>query len=907
MALSEQLILETQAAFRQLDALQGRLDRLSDVSIDVSANTTGLDADLARTEGLARDTAAAFGDINQQVHLTTDEYKQVVAQIEKGVDPAHAIAVATGSVATEARQAEDAYKRVAAALGISEDEARRLSTELSDSTREASELDADLRQVARSMGLSEQEARQFAAAARQGAIATGEARTAAVGLGNTMATVKGAILGAVAAFGVRGIVGGFNDAAQAAAEFTDSVNAVNVVFGESGDAVLKFAEGASATAGLSATAAQQLVTPIGALLRNFGFEAEEAGDAAVTLTQRAGDLASVFGGEVPEALAAIGAALRGESDPIERFGASINAARVEAFALANGMAETKAEITDAIRVQARYGLILADTARVQGDFVATSGDAANRLRTLKADLANAAVAIGNELMPAFEAFLAKAPELIQQLVDMGPALGDLASGVLDTVVPLLELVGVLGSVVGLVGDFRAASTDLADDENPFSQIAGELGKITTQGAITNLVDMIDKIGSAIEGVNPIILSRTLGELADGLAKNRDPLILLNEGFRDLTTGSSLTVEVLDALIDVVGVADEDLSAFLVRTIRNADALKLTAEEVAVLRNELVSLQGFTRRRPGGSANTLAEPFEQGLAAAEAYRAGIDALGSPLDQLKVLSDETGFSIGFIAQNAALFGSNVASLVTQAGGAALATQELAAGFAAIADAILFDTSDAVEEFDLLINKVNQAGDEVPLTVAEMITELHTQAANFAELEAGTTILEALGFEALAAEIRSKGPAAIGAMRGFLADLGAAQQAEDILDDGAAVGEEYIQGIRDAVANGDVTPELLALIGQFTSTDLQTEVLNAALATGNLFGSELQRVLDALKITLPAEFISVNTSGFQAPPGFVPAAPTGGGGGAPTINFFTEPVPTTDTVRITQTLTQVRNARQ
>ena len=54
----------------------------------------------------------------------------------------------------------------------------------------------------------------------------------------------------------------------------------------------------------------------------------------------------------------------------------MNAAAVEAQALAMGLAATKDEITDADKVAARYALILEQTTTAQGDFAADISDRA---------------------------------------------------------------------------------------------------------------------------------------------------------------------------------------------------------------------------------------------------------------------------------------------------------------------------------------------------------------------------------------------------------------------------------------------------------------------------------------------------------------------------------------------------
>src|SRR5262249_50856941 len=99
----------------------------------------------------------------------------------------------------------------------------------------------------------------------------------------------------------------------AGSDLNESMNAVKVTFGKAAPEVLKFSKGA-ADLGLSMNQANQLLVPVGASLQNYGFSAEEAAKASISLATRAADMASVFNTDVPTAMAAIQAGLRGEAD-----------------------------------------------------------------------------------------------------------------------------------------------------------------------------------------------------------------------------------------------------------------------------------------------------------------------------------------------------------------------------------------------------------------------------------------------------------------------------------------------------------------------------------------------------------------------------------------------------------------
>ena len=80
------------------------------------------------------------------------------------------------------------------------------------------------------------------------------------------------------------------------------------------------------------------LTPIGRpAAKRRGFNAGEAAQQTIALTERAADLASVFNVDVSTALEAINSGLKGEADPLEQFGIGLSAANLQAFALSQGI------------------------------------------------------------------------------------------------------------------------------------------------------------------------------------------------------------------------------------------------------------------------------------------------------------------------------------------------------------------------------------------------------------------------------------------------------------------------------------------------------------------------------------------------------------------------------------------
>ena len=223
-----------------------------------------------------------------------------------------------------------------------------------------------------------------------------------LGMGNAVLKFGGIVAKGLAVAGgaiVAGVTYMGKEAVDAASNLNEALNATNVVFGDSAQTVQEFGKIASDVAGLSAADFNQMAAVTGAMLKNYGLGVQDSADWTVELAQRAADMASIFNTDVSEAFTAINAALRGEADPIERFGVSMSAAKVEAYALTMGLADTTAELTEEDKTLARLNLLMEQTNDIAGDFVNTSDQLANGARVQKARWENFMASLGQGFLP----------------------------------------------------------------------------------------------------------------------------------------------------------------------------------------------------------------------------------------------------------------------------------------------------------------------------------------------------------------------------------------------------------------------------------------------------------------------------------------------------------------------------
>lgn len=210
---------------------------------------------------------------------------------------------------------------------------------------------------------------------------------------------KGAALAgaAVAAMAVK--IG--KDAVDAYAAVQDATGAATVEFGKQAPLIAKFAENAAKNFGLSTRQALEAQNTFGTFGKAAGLTGKDLSGFAQQLTGLAGDLASFKGTSADQAITALGAAMRGENEPIQAYGVLLNDATMRQEALKLGLVETTKEaLTPQQKVLAAHALIMEKTTDAQGDYIRTSDSTANTLKTASAQFENLEVILGSKIAPA---------------------------------------------------------------------------------------------------------------------------------------------------------------------------------------------------------------------------------------------------------------------------------------------------------------------------------------------------------------------------------------------------------------------------------------------------------------------------------------------------------------------------
>lgn len=257
----------------------------------------------------------------------------------------------------------------------------------------------------------------------------------------------GSALGTASKWGIAalaGITGAAIVAGKSASDLEQATGAVASVFGEYAGKMNKLGEEAATAVGLSQTEYGNSAAVLGAQLKNMGMDIETAAGQTDSLIGLGSDLAATFGGSTSDAVAALSSLLRGERDPIEKYGISIKAADVEAQKAAMGLSGLTGEAAKAADTQATLALLTAQSADAQGQFARESDSAAGSAQIAAAQYENAKAALGEALLPI--------------MTEASAGLADLANWFKENAEWVTPLVGVIGGLAAAIVVINAAYT-----------------------------------------------------------------------------------------------------------------------------------------------------------------------------------------------------------------------------------------------------------------------------------------------------------------------------------------------------------------------------------------------------------------------------------------------------------------
>jgi phage-related protein len=278
-------------------------------------------------------------------------------------------------------------------------------------------------------------------------------------------------------------------AINAASDLAEETSKAGELFGDVSSQVEDFAASAGRNFGQSKKDALEAANTFAIMGRAAGLSGEDLYGFSTDFVGLASDLASFNNTSPEEAVNAIGAALRGESEPLRKYGILLDDAALKAKALEMGIYDGTGALTQEQKIRAAEAAIYEQSSTAQGDFARTSEGLANQQRILKAELANVVAQVGEKLLPI--------------------AL-KLAKFFNDTILPAVQAVADAFGEGGLSGVFKLFTSSVSS-EGPkvIDAIVGFLGKAfewIKDTGLPLLLGALQSLGEAIvDWVGPRIV------------------------------------------------------------------------------------------------------------------------------------------------------------------------------------------------------------------------------------------------------------------------------------------------------------------------------------------------------------------------------------------------------------------
>lgn len=299
-----------------------------------------------------------------------------------------------------------------------------------------------------------------------------------------------------------------------ASDLEESINKVDVAFGNNSDEVLAWSETTLEQFGIAKGTALDMAATFGDMGTSMGLTTGEASKMSTSLSGLAGDLASFKNIDIKQAMTALNGVFTGETESLKTLGIVMTQTNLDAYALANGFGKTTKEMTEAEKVNLRYSYVMNATKNAQGDFARTSDGTANSMRVFQESLKELGATMGQNILPVVTPIIQKFSELVKKFGDLSPE----AQKVILVVAGLVAAIGPLLVVGGAIASGIGSLLTL------FGTISGAITVVTTGAtAATPAIGALATAFTVLTGPVGIVIGVVAGLIAIGVAlwKNWD--------------------------------------------------------------------------------------------------------------------------------------------------------------------------------------------------------------------------------------------------------------------------------------------------------------------------------------------------------------------------------------------------
>ncbi|MGA0397869.1 MAG: hypothetical protein ACO3O3_11965, partial [Ilumatobacteraceae bacterium] len=462
--------------------------------------------------------------------------------------------------------------------------------------------------------------------------------------------LKKAFLPAVGAF--TGIAAAAVPAINAASDLEEAQSKVNVIFGEGAATIEEFAETAAKSLGQSKQEVLDAAGTFGTFGKAAGMTGIELAEFSNEFSALASDMASFNNATPEEVIQALGAGLRGEAEPLRRFGVLLNDAVLKQEAMTLGIYDGNGALTDQQKILAAQQAILKQTGDAQGDFARTSDGLANGTRIAQAQFKDLTAELGAALLP-----------VVLELLPVVTALADWMS---ENTQLILVLTGVIAGLSGaiIVANVAMKAWAIAQGIATAAQWAFNaalwaspitwivLGIAALVAGLVILYNKVDWVKDALNGLFGVVekvgdaigwVAGKLGIGSEEAAEFTQTVDLARKEAGDMYAPLKEMGDQSEESSEQMAMLAEEVNA-VERELRELEPALLRTLELLDVQDDIASLEQAFRDWKDTLADSTAETWEQEEAQRELTRRIIETLNAHgllamafADQLKIKID------------------------------------------------------------------------------------------------------------------------------------------------------------------------------------------------------------------------------------------------------------------------------
>lgn len=446
------------------------------------------------------------------------------------------------------------------------------------------------------------------------------------------------------------LLAGAGASVKLASDMQESLNKVNVAFGDSANQVIQWSKTSIENMGLASGSALDAAALFGDMATSMGFSQSQASNMSTSLVQLGADLSSFKNIPIDQAMTALNGVFTGETESLKTLGVVMTQTQLEAFALSLGIQKNIKDFSQAEMVQLRYQYVLAKTTNAQGDFARTSEGTANQTRMFWENLKQVGTQIGEIILPYFNKLVSFANEMIKSFGDLSDTtkkivvvIGALGIGL----PPLIFAFGVLAtSIPTLVAGFRLLGSVMSlSFLNPIGLIIGALVGLgiflyKTQGSIENIGRYFEQYGQILSVMwNKILLS--LGDNYYDIKKLFVQIELtIVQSLSSLTNFFGISVDSIDSEVSRLQKKLNDVSTDQLdfRIQKNGEIAKSWANVYKIEVAKSISNAQDAMANASYSMKTVADMAHNAGQQAYDARSGFKGLGDGMEDAKKKAEE-----------------------------------------------------------------------------------------------------------------------------------------------------------------------------------------------------------------------------------------------------------------------------